>query len=426
MLEDFEISQVLGLTSFGVLYLATHAVEGHTVAIKEYLPSALATRNAEGQVELLDPSHEEAFDRGLQAFASEALTLSQFDQPNLLRVTCVWEGNGTAYRAMPHLVGSNLLTTRSSTKEPLTQSQLQALFDSLLGALGTLGDAGLSHGQVEPVNIFMPEGGVPVLMDFDAVHHAVLSDMREPHLDTYADPAKLQQTTVDDLHAVVAVLHYAISADWAAPVSGKNRRHEPLADVLTRLKDSASALGYHPDFLTAIDSTLALAPADRPRDITELRALFGIKPQPALAEEAVPSLAPTARAKAPRPSKRPAPPPPPQREYPLNSSESVLELLARFERPSRDSEIDIEPFENPPVPTLTEEAEPTLPPMRTSLFDAMDAGDSLPQAGVGYGRASYTPMPRIPVDRWRRRKLMLGVVAIVLACIGALGWQLFA
>ncbi len=416
MLEDFEITQVLGLTSFSVLYLATHVVEHNTVAIKEYLPSSLATRNAEGQVELIAPACEASFQRGLESFAAEALTLSQFDQPNLLPVNCVWEANGTAYRAMPYLVGTSLLAQRSSSKEPATQAQLQIVFDGLLGALDTLHSTGLAHGQVEPVNIFMAGGERPVLMDFDAVHRAVLSDPAQAHVDAFADPAQAHLLMAEDLHAVAAVLHFAVSNQWSAPQPGKSMRHEALADVLAGLKDSASALGYAPEFLSAIDTALALPPAKRPRNVAQFRALF--EPQP-LSPASVKHLKP------PRAPKR-VPPQRPPNEYPLNSSESVLALLANFDRGPVKEPDDIEPFENPTVPTLTEEAEPTLPPLRASLFDAMDAGEPPPLSSVGYGRLPYRPMPPIPVNRWRRLAPALGFGGLVLACVAALGWVLTA
>ena len=67
--------QVIGLTSFGVLYLGRQLQDGSTVAIKEYMPSSLATRTRDGRVEVTDPAHVPAFERGLQAFLAEALTL---------------------------------------------------------------------------------------------------------------------------------------------------------------------------------------------------------------------------------------------------------------------------------------------------------------------------------------------------------------
>jgi hypothetical protein len=253
-------------------------------------------------------------------------------------------------------------------------------------------------------------------MDFEAVHQAALSDKARPHLDAYADPATLKQTAASDLHAVAAVLHFAISNQWSAPEAGEIRRYEPLADVLTRLKDSASALGYTPEFLGAIDAMLALPPNERPRSVKKFRAFFDLK------QGLVTSMAHVKAAASPqRPMLERA-----QHDYPLNASESVLALLANFGRGPVSAPEDVEPFENPPVPTLTEEAEPALPPMRTSLFDAMDAGEELPLDGVGYGRRGYRPMPATPLNPWQRYTPALAFGVLLLICVGALGWVFLA
>lgn len=434
-LEHYEIVQVLGPTSFGVLYLARHEVDGSTVAIKEYLPSSIAARTPDGHVVPTDPAHISAYDRGLQAFVTEALTLSQFDHPNLLRVTAIWESGGTAYRSMPYLSGNTLLARRAGSQEPASQAQLQQLLDGLLGALLTLSQAGLAHGQIEPVNIYLLEDGQPVLMDFDAVHHAVLSDLRKPHVDAYADPSRTEAMMTADLHAVAAVLHFAVSNEWSPPNARPPRRFLPLSDVLLRFKDSASALGYQPEFLAAVDAALALPPDQRPGTVTEMRALFEPKtstgpvtPPAADAATATPDEAsPVAPASATRrnarPKREPVAPAPPS--PPLGSSASVLALLANFDRGPAIAAEHVEPFQVPEVPTLTEEAEPALPPLKENPFDDIDAGVDLPSHGVGYTPIGYTPMPRVPRNPWRKRLTVAGIAAVAAACLGLLGWQLF-
>lgn len=424
---DFEIVQVIGLTSFGVLYLGRQLQDGATVAIKEYMPSGLATRTRDGQVEVTDPSHAQAFDRGLQAFLAEALTLSQFEHPNLLRVSAVWEDNGTAYRSMPYLTGTTLLAWRTGIAEPASQAQLDALLEGLLEALRTLFQAGLAHGHVEPLNIYIGEDGQPVLMDFDAVHQAVQSDPDRPHVDAYADPARVEAMMGTDLRAVAAVLHFALSGDWAPVRHGNALRYPSLSEVLLRFKNSASALEYKPEFLAAVDAVLAQPLHDGPGTITEFRALFAPDSSP------VPLLGPggTAEPKpAKRPRREPVPPAPPA--YPLNSSESVLALLANFERGPAPSAEDVEPFQPPEVPTLTEEAEPTLPPLRiVNPFDDLESRDSLPTLSVdepaGYEPLPYTPMPSIRRSNpWKQRlPVIAAMAAVVIAVIGALAWQLF-
>lgn len=424
---DFEIVQVIGLTSFGVLYLGRQLQDGSTVAIKEYMPSSLATRTRDGRVEVTDPAHVPAFERGLQAFLAEALTLSQFEHPNLLRVSAVWEDNGTAYRSMPYLSGTTLLAWRTGIAEPASQAQMEALLEGLLDALRTLYQAGLAHGQVEPLNIYIGEDGQPVLMDFDAVHQAVQSDPNKPYVDAYADPARVEATMSTDLRAVAAVLHFAVSGDWAPVRQGQALRYPPLADVLLRFKSSASALEYKPEFLSAIDTALAQPLPDAPGTITEFRALF------APDSSAAPLVAPVGIAekkRAKRHKREPIPPAPPA--YPLNSSESVLALLANFERGPAPSAEDVEPFQVPEVPTLTEEAEPALPPLRiVNPFDDLEGRDSLPNLSVDepadYEPLPYTPMPSIRRrNPWKQRLPVIATMAAVLiAVLGALAWQLF-
>jgi serine/threonine protein kinase len=417
MLEAFEVLQVLGLTNFGVLYLARHRADGSTVALKEYMPSALARRAGSGDVELLDPSHAQAYERGLQAFVTQALSLSAFDHPHLLRVQSIWEAHNTAYRTMPYLSGATLMAERSRAGAgPMSQARLRKLFDGLLDGLGMLYQNGLAHGRIEPQNIFLLDDGHPVLLDFDAVHLAVLSDPREAHVDAYADPARMPGLVIDDLHALAAVLHFAVSGDWVP-----EGPHEELADVLLRYKDSASALDYQPEFLLAIDTALTLTPGDLPGTITEFRALF--EPRPERAVRTPPPVTDAAPPRTPPPKwTAPSSIPP---AYPLGSSESVLALLANFDRGAHAAE-DVEPFQSPEVPTLTEEAEPALPPLRESLFDAMDAGEVAPESRVGYTPVGYTPMPRIPRNRWHHRGRVIGFVGFIVVCLGALGWLLTA
>jgi serine/threonine protein kinase len=423
---DFEIVQVIGLTSFGVLYLGRQLQDGGTVAIKEYMPSSLAARTPDGRVEVTDPAHAQAFERGLQAFLAEALTLSQFEHPNLLRVSAVWEDNGTAYRSMPYLTGTTLLAWRTGIAEPASQAQMEALLEGLLDALRTLYQAGLAHGQIEPLNIHIGEDGQPVLMDFDAVHQAVQSDPDKPYVDAYADPARAETTMSADLRSVAAVLHFAISGDWVPLRAGQALRYPPLADVLLRFRSSASALDYQPEFLAAIDSALAQPLHDGPGTITEFRALFApdSSPIPLLGSGGT-----TEKQRAKRPRREPIPPAPPA--YPLSSSESVLALLANFERGPATAAEDVEPFQAPEVPTLTEEAEPTLPPLRiVNPFDDLESRDSLPTPSVDepadYEPLPYKPMPSIrPRNPWKQRlPVIAAMAAVLIATVGALAWQL--
>ncbi|HZE91771.1 MAG TPA: protein kinase, partial [Rhizobacter sp.] len=187
-LEYFEIAHVLSTSSFGIVYLATDLVLQQPVAIKEYLPTAAASRSDGLNVTLQAAAQADAFQRGRRAFIHEARMLARCDNPALLRILRLWEGNGTVYRAMPYYAGTSLLTWRQSLQDPPQEAWLRNFSEVLLGALDTLGQAGLVHRRITPSNILLQPDERPVLLDFDAVRSEMVSDQAQS-LMAALDPA---------------------------------------------------------------------------------------------------------------------------------------------------------------------------------------------------------------------------------------------
>ena len=77
-----------------------HSLE-RTVALKEYLPSSLATRAGTMQAQPRSRRLRETFELGPTSFVNEARLLASFDHQALLRVHRFPEANSTAYVAMP-------------------------------------------------------------------------------------------------------------------------------------------------------------------------------------------------------------------------------------------------------------------------------------------------------------------------------------
>ena len=108
MLGEFELTGLLGEGGFSVVYLAVDHSLDRTVAIKEYMPSAIAARQSDGTVLPRSPKHEETFKAGLASFINEARLLARFNHPALIHIHRVWEQNGTAYMAMQYCPGRTL------------------------------------------------------------------------------------------------------------------------------------------------------------------------------------------------------------------------------------------------------------------------------------------------------------------------------
>jgi len=107
-LGEFEITGLVGEGGFGIVYLAHDHVLGRDVALKEYMPSALAARSEASTVVVRAARYEEPFQAGLRSFINEARLLARFDHPSLVKVYRFWGANGTAYMVMPFYEGITL------------------------------------------------------------------------------------------------------------------------------------------------------------------------------------------------------------------------------------------------------------------------------------------------------------------------------
>lgn len=283
-LAEFELLCVLGTGGFGIVYLALDHALMRQVAIKEYMPGSLAVRGAGSWVALRSPQHAETFAIGLRSFVNEAQMLASFDHPSLLKVLRFWEEHGTAYMVMQYYPGLTLKQTLSAMEKPATEAWLRSIAEPLLDALEVLHRAGVYHRDVSPDNILVQIDGPPVLLDFGAArrvvgeHSQALTAILKPSfapIEQYADIVGMRQGPWTDLYAVAAVLYYLIRRQPPVPAAARAVR-----DTMRPLADEPGELSA--TFVQAIDWALAVAPEDRPQNVTQMRdALNGRLKRPA-------------------------------------------------------------------------------------------------------------------------------------------------
>src|ERR1700748_1354690 len=168
-LAEFEIREVLGVGGFRLVSRAWDDALQRDVALKEYMPVSLAGRGSGQRVTLRTSAHDENFALGLQSFVNEARLLARFDQPALVKVFRFWEGNGTAYMAMPLYKGRTLRELRKE-KGPgaFDDAWIRALIEPLLGALEAMHGAEVYPRDIARHNILWCDTQRPVLLDSGA------------------------------------------------------------------------------------------------------------------------------------------------------------------------------------------------------------------------------------------------------------------
>lgn len=284
-LGEFELVRLLGVGGFGMVYEAYDHSLHRSVAIKEYMPTALAGRAFGVMVGIRSSLDGASYQAGLQSFVAEARLLAQFDHPSLVKVFRFWEANNTAYMVMPLYSGMTLKQARSQMRGPPSEDWLRQVLWSVLQALQLLHDSHTVHRDVSPENIFLQASGPPVLLDLGAArraigglglkHTAVLKVNYAP-IEQYADVGDMAQGPWSDLYAMAAVVHGCVAN--ALPLPATFRVLRDRMPSMQTVAQAAQGQTYSAAFVAAIDQALAIRPEDRPQSVQAFAHALGLQP----------------------------------------------------------------------------------------------------------------------------------------------------
>ncbi len=286
-LQEFVIEGLVGVGGYSIVYLVRDARLDRQVAIKEYMPAALAVRAADGEVQPRSPRHREHFELGLRSFLGEARLLASFDHGSLVKVYRFWMENGTAYMVMPYYQGTTLQKWLTALGTSPSETWLRRFTEPLTEALGAIHAEKCYHRDVAPDNVlllfdkragpFLEQKPRPLLLDFGAARRvisdatqnltAILKSGYSP-IEQYGGEQALRQGAWTDVYALSAVLYAAVAG--RAPPSSVARIVRD--DMVPAIKLGAGR--YSKPFLAAIDAGLAVRPEQRPQSMAAFRDLF--------------------------------------------------------------------------------------------------------------------------------------------------------
>jgi formylglycine-generating enzyme required for sulfatase activity/serine/threonine protein kinase len=290
VLQVYTLGPVLGAGGFGITYRAAEQFTERPVAIKEFLPTAIAQRAPDGvSVRPLSRGSVD-FGWGLERFRLEARTLIALKHKNVVPVLQYFEANGTGYLVMEYQNGRTL-GARLKPDKHLGPEELERVLAPLLDALAAVHAKGFLHRDIKPDNIFLREDGTPLLLDFGAARQAVGAKSQNLTAIVSEGYAPLEQYesgsvqgSASDIYALGCTLYRCMTG--VRPVSAPKRSTARLEQKPDPVEPLARILRepYRPGLVAAVEAAMRLAAGDRPQSIAAFRALLAA-PGPGAADE---------------------------------------------------------------------------------------------------------------------------------------------
>ena len=283
-LSNYAITGLIGQGGFGIVYLGRDTRSNRTVAIKEFLPSAIAGRVADGRIAPLSAEMANAYSHGLKGFLREANLLSEFAHLALVAVHQAWEQNDTAYMAMQYYPGKTLREVRVRSATQPTEAQIQAWMSPVFDAVSELHAHRVIHRDISPDNILVMAAGETVLLDLGAARQVLggmtqaLTTILKPGfapIEQYVEDGSMEQGRWTDVYGLGAVIYFLVTGKPPTPATTRIGR-----DSLPPLATLAPQNAYSAAFFAAVAKALSLRAIDRFKSMAEFRAALGWVQQP--------------------------------------------------------------------------------------------------------------------------------------------------
>ena len=180
-LGGYRIVKKIAVGGFSIVYLAEDG-DGHAVAIKEYLPAALVSREP-GQLQpTIASENRELYRIGLKCFFDEGRVLASIVHPHVVRVLNFFRAHETVYMVMGYEHGRSLQDhidrRRHKGDKPLvSEIAIRRMFMQMMDALREVHTHKLLHLDIKPANIYLRVDGTPILIDFGAARQTLQADL---------------------------------------------------------------------------------------------------------------------------------------------------------------------------------------------------------------------------------------------------------
>ncbi len=258
------------------MYLALDA-DGQRVAVKEYLPSSLATRAPGELLPQVQPEKLSLYRLGLKSFFEEGRSLAQISHPSVVSVLNFFRENETVYMVMNYLEGAALqdfIVTARDLKQSkvFRESTIRSLFDEILRGLRIVHQHKMLHLDIKPANIFITDDNKSVLIDFGAAREVLSKEgnfIRPMYTPGFAAPEMYRRDASmgpwTDIYAIGACI-YACMQGYPPNEAPQRLEKDRITVALARLRGV-----YSDNLIEVVEWCMSLDPLSRPQSVFALQ-----------------------------------------------------------------------------------------------------------------------------------------------------------
>ena len=275
----YRIVRFIKSGGFGCTYEAVHTVLGSRIAIKEFFPKDFCNRDETTFAVTVGTQSKTALVAKLKRkFIDEAKVLHNLSlpvpHPGIVRVSDVFEENGTAYYVMDYIDGCSLddVIKREGN---LSEKDASAYIRQVCSALGYVHSRNCLHLDLKPGNIMIDTKGRAVLIDFGASKQydeengentsSILGlTLGYAPVEQYRKDGVVQFSAATDIYALGATLYKMLSGN--TPVDAVSRAS---GVSLSPLPENVS-----PSVRNAVYAAMKLHKEDRPQKVADLVCLL--------------------------------------------------------------------------------------------------------------------------------------------------------
>lgn len=180
LLNRYLVGREIGEGGFGITYVGYDVKLKRPIAIKEYFPAHIASRDAtvyrSQDVICFDGKGGKFFESGLERFRKEGKTLEKASFcDSVIQVYDYFEENKTAYIVMEYVPGITV-QQRVDRQGAFTPEEMLTVVMPLMDDLQKLHEKGMLHRDISPDNIILRPDGVAKLIDFGSARRTLLDE----------------------------------------------------------------------------------------------------------------------------------------------------------------------------------------------------------------------------------------------------------